>query len=86
MDRVWVNSKWLTSDNTKTEKWKPESGKDKALWGLCACGETIYEGDAVGMRGDHVQVVCYACWLEGKILEAHLDCVGLRLPGVTLSN
>lgn len=63
MARVWVNSKWLTSDNKKAEKWKPSPVQEKKFWGLCNCGEKIYEGDAVGMVADHEVVVCYACLL-----------------------
>lgn len=85
MSRVWVNSKWLTSDNKKAEKWKPSPGQEKKLWGLCICGEQICEGDAVGMEGDHVQVVCYSCWLAGAIVDGHLDCCNLRFPDETLS-
>lgn len=88
MCRVWVNSKWLTSDNLKLEKKKdkPSPLKRKVLWGLCPCAEPIYEGDSVGMRGDHEAVVCYVCWVEGKLQDSHLDCAGLKLPEATLSN
>lgn len=83
--KVWVNSKWLTSDNKKIEKWKPAAAKDKVLWGSCSCGAAIYEGDAVGMEGDHTQVVCFDCWRAGALPEGHLDCCNLRLPDATLS-
>jgi hypothetical protein len=85
MSRVWVNNKFFTSDNKKAEKWKPAAQQEKVFWGLCGCGEIIHEGDAVGMYGDHLIVVCYACWLTGRTPNLHLDCAGLKLPGLTLS-
>lgn len=85
MARVWVNSKWLTSENKKSEKWKPPPKLEKVLWGICICGEAIYRGDSVGMIGDHERVVCYACLLAGALPESHLDCAGLRFPDSTLS-
>lgn len=85
MSRVWVNSKWLTSDNKKAEKWKPSPVQENKFWGLCDCGEKIYEGDAVGMVADHEVVVCYVCLLAGEIPDIHLDCAGLRFPDETLS-
>lgn len=85
MARVWVNSKWLTSDNKKAEKWKPAPGQEKKLWGICPCGVIIYEGDSVGMIGDHWKVVCHTCFISGELPESHLDCAGLRFPDETLS-
>lgn len=84
---VWVNGRFLDeSANQKVAKWKPAADKEKSLWGICQCGEQICDGDAVGMRSDHELVVCYMCWMAGEIPNLHLDCAGLRLPGVTLSN
>lgn len=83
--KVWVNSKWLTSDNPKAEKYKPAATKEKVLWGLCRCGEQICEGDAVGMVGDHTHVVCYSCFATDDFPDHHLDCAGLRFPDETLS-
>lgn len=85
MSKVWVNSKWLTSDNPKAEKWKRAAEKGKVLYGMCPCGEEIFEGDAVGMYGDHEQIVCYSCWLAGALPDGHLDAAGLQLPNETLS-
>lgn len=85
MSRVWVNSKWLTSDNPKAKKWKPAAQQEKVLYGSCPCGEEIFEGDAVAMYGDHEQVRCYTCWMTGEFTDFHLDCAGLKFPDVTLS-
>lgn len=85
MTPVWVNGKFLTSDTKKAEKWSPAPPKEKKGWGYCPCGADIYEGDSVGMHGDHVKVVCYDCWITGKFPDMHLDCVGLTFPDATLS-
>jgi hypothetical protein len=82
--RVWSGGRFLdASPNKKADKWKPNPVPAKVLWGLCECGESIYEGDAVWMRGDHEQVACFEC--GDRIVEkGHLDCAGLKLPGITL--
>jgi hypothetical protein len=83
---IWVNGRFLVeSENRKIKKWKPEPSKEKALWGICRCGEPIYEGNAVGMVAEHELVVCYTCWLVSDVEEMHLDCAGLKLPDATLS-
>lgn len=83
---VWVNGKILNSSHPKADKWKPEPPKEKTLWGLCACGEVIHDGDTVGMRADHKFVICYQCCLSEKFTEdMHIDCAGLRFPDATLS-
>lgn len=83
--RVWVNSRFLTSDSKKAEAWTPAAKKEKVFYGLCPCGEQICEGDSVGMYGEHERLVCYACWLTGEHTDMHLDCCGLRFPDPTLS-
>lgn len=85
MSQVWVNGKFFTSENKKSSKWIPAAEQEKVLWGLCPCGETILEGDPVGMVADHIKVVCYSCWLAGLLPDGHCDCAGLRLPDATLS-
>jgi len=42
----------------------------------------IFEGDSVGMFGDHDQVVCLDCF--DTLPGAHLDCAGLHFPELTL--
>jgi len=81
---VWVNGKFLNTENKKAEKWSPEPQKEKVLYGLCPCGEQICEGDSVGMVADHEQVCCYTCWLAGALPNGHLDCCNLKLPEITL--
>lgn len=81
---IWINPNLLRPNN-KIDKWKPASGNKKVLWGLCPCGEVIYEGDSVGMYSDHAKVVCYTCWISGKFPEFHGDCAGLKLPDAALS-
>ena len=85
MGQVWVNGKFFTSENKKTDKWKPAAEQEKKLWGKCGCGEFIYEGDPVGMVGEHDRVVCYSCWLAGILEDGHLDCCMLEFPDATLS-
>ena len=85
MSPVWVNGKMLDTSQPKAEKWSPIPRQDKVLWGLCKCGEVIYEGDSVGMKGDHQCVVCYTCWMTGEFPDTHADCAGLKLPDATLS-
>ena len=63
--------------------WTPPPEMPKVLWGLCSCGEVIYEGDTVTMYGDHDQVACIACF--ETIPDAHVDCAGLKFPEITLS-
>lgn len=84
MSKVWVNGKFFTSENKKSEGWTPPPNPEKILWGLCpSCGAVICEGDTVAMLGDHDKVACIACF--DTIPGAHVDCVGLRLPDLTLS-
>jgi hypothetical protein len=66
-----------------TGSWKPAPKQEKVLWGLCKCGEVIYEGDTVTMFGDHEKVACIACF--DTIPGAHVDCAGLRFPEITLT-
>ena len=82
MGKVWVNGKFFTSDSKKAEGWTPPL-KPKVLWGLCGCGEVIYEGDTVTMYGDHEVVACIACF--DTVPGAHVDCAGLKFPDVTLT-
>lgn len=87
MSRVWVNSKWLTSDNPKAKRIKaiPVPEVVKVFYSTCPCGESIYEDDWVGMVADHFYVVCYACWRAGVLPIGHLDVVGLKFTDLTLS-
>lgn len=81
---MWVNPNLLKA-NKKVGKWKPSPEKEKVLWGLCSCGEILYEGESVGMYGEHAKVICYACWMSGKFPEFHVDCAGLHFPDATLA-
>ena len=85
MGQVWVNSRLLDTSQPKAAKWNPAPAKERVIWGLCACGEVIREGDSVGMWGEHVKVICYACWMTGEYPEYHCDCAGLKFPDATLS-
>jgi hypothetical protein len=85
MSPAWVNGRFLEEGpNKKIEKWKPAPEPEKILWGACQCGQDIYEGESVGMHGEHKRVVCHACWMTGNFEGYHLDCAGLILPGVAL--
>ncbi len=84
--RTWVNGKFLSEEiNRKALGWKPPVEPGKVLWGMCPCGARIYEGDTVWMQGDHKIVVCFDCrhrFADGD--DNHLDCAGMRLPGLGL--
>lgn len=82
--RVWVNSKWLTSDNPKVEKWKLAAEQEKTVWGSCPdCGEDIMSGETVWWM--HEKKVCMSCREPYRAAGlGHLDCCDLVLPGMTL--
>lgn len=84
MDRVWVNSKWLTSENKKAEKWKPAPPKEKTVWGSCPdCDNNIMSGETVWWM--HDKKVCMACYEPYfSVGLGHWDCCDLVLPGTTL--
>jgi hypothetical protein len=84
MGQVWVNGKFITSENKKSENWKPAAKQEAKVWGQCPdCGCDILCGGTVWWMIN--KKVCWECrepYMEAGI--GHCDCPDLELPEFSL--
>jgi hypothetical protein len=84
MGKAWVNGKFITSENKKSENWKPAAEQERKLFGSCAdCFIPIYDLDTIWYLRD--RLVCFDCRTPYQEAgRGHMDAANLVLPDSSL--